>query len=66
MASTSETGNAKTVANFETLIYYCIGYGAEYNPSKTNLKLTALQTQLTSCIANVDVVTFTSVSYNMQ
>lgn len=48
MPSTSETGHAKNVANFEDLISFCNGYGATYNPSKDALtitKLTDLQTQ---------------------
>jgi hypothetical protein len=43
MASTSETGHAKNVANFEDLISYCVGYGAKYNPSKASIKLEGLQ-----------------------
>lgn len=64
MASTSETGHAKNVANFETLISFCAGYGATYNPSKANLKVPALQTQLASCKANIASVTSTSVAFN--
>lgn len=64
MASTSETGHAKNVANFETLISFCVGYGATYNPSKANLKVTALQTQLASCKANLTAVTNSSVAFN--
>ena len=64
MASTSETGHAKNVANFETLISFCVGYGATYNPSKANLKVPALQTQLASCKANIASVTSTSVAFN--
>lgn len=64
MASTSETGNAKNVANFEIVISFCIGYGATYNPSKANLKVPALQTQLASCKANIASVTSTSVAFN--
>ena len=48
MPSTSETGHAKNVANFEDLISFCNGYGATYNPSKAALtiaQLTDLQTQ---------------------
>ena len=47
MPSTSETGHAKNVANFEDLISFCNAYGATYNPSKDALtiaKLTDLQT----------------------
>lgn len=47
MPSTSETGHAKNVANFEDLISFCNGYGASYNPSKEALKIANLQTQLT-------------------
>ena len=64
MASTSETGHAKNVVNFETLISFCLGYGATFNPSKVNLKVPALQTQLASCKANIASVTSTSVAFN--
>lgn len=64
MASTSETGHAKNVANFEDLISFCQGYGAAYNPSKNNLKVAQLQTQLASCKANISSVTSTSVAFN--
>jgi hypothetical protein len=39
MASTSETGHAKNVANFEDLISFCNGYGVSYNPSKAILQI---------------------------
>lgn len=42
MASTSETGHAKNVANFQDLIAFVTGYGTIYNPSKNALKLTQL------------------------
>ena len=42
MASTSEVGHAKNVANFQDLIEFVIGYGATYNPSKNSLKLPQL------------------------
>lgn len=48
MASTSETGHAKNVANFEDLISFCTGYGTVYNPSKNSIKLVALGTLFTS------------------
>ncbi len=64
MASTSETGHAKNVANFESLVSFCIGYGLTYNPSKVNLKVPGLQSQLTSCKANIASVTSTSVAFN--
>ena len=42
MPSTSETGHAKNVANFQTLIEFVKGYGAVYNPSKQSIQLPAL------------------------
>lgn len=64
MASTSETGHPKNVANFENLVSFCVGFGATYNPSKATLKVPALQTQLASCKANIASVTNTSVAFN--
>lgn len=43
MASTSETGHAKNVANFDELISFITGYGKAYNPTKTTLQLSALK-----------------------
>ena len=64
MASTSETGHAKNVANFENLISFCVGYGATYNPSKNSLKVPQLQTQLASVKANITAVINSSVAFN--
>jgi len=43
MASVSETGHAKNIANFQDLISFCQGYGANYNPAKESLKIPQLQ-----------------------
>lgn len=43
MASTSETGYAKNIANFQNLISFCQGYGASYNPTKESLKIPQLK-----------------------
>lgn len=43
MASTSETGHAKNVANFDELISFVTGYRETYNPSKATIKLDALK-----------------------
>jgi len=48
MASTSETGHAKNVANFETLFSSVTAFGTTYNPSKESIKPAALQTLLTA------------------
>ena len=41
--SVSETGHAKNIANFETEIAFCNGYGTNYNPTNPNLKIPSLQ-----------------------
>jgi hypothetical protein len=43
MASTSETGHAKNVANFQELISFCKGYTTNYNPAKESLKIVQLE-----------------------
>jgi len=56
MASTSETGNAKNVANFQDLVAFVTAYGVTYNPSKSALKLpqlTALNTAAQATLADV-------------
>lgn len=44
MASTSETGHAKNVANIDELVSLVTSMGPLYNPSKASLKVPALQT----------------------
>ena len=56
MASTTETGNAKNVANFEDMISFCTGYGASYNPNKAAIKLPALNTKRTAAVAALAAV----------
>lgn len=48
MASTSEQGHAKNVANFEDLISFCQGYGATYNPTLNAIKVANMNTLKTS------------------
>jgi len=43
MSSTSETGHAKNVANFEDLIAFCKSYGATYSPSRPALQIASLE-----------------------
>jgi hypothetical protein len=43
MASTTETGHAKNVANLDELISSVLGYETAYNPSKVSIKVEALQ-----------------------
>lgn len=56
MASTSETGHAKNVANFEDIISFCTGYGATYNPSKVAIQIPSLNTLRTNAITVVEDV----------
>ncbi len=50
MSSTSETGHAKNVANFETLIAFCTSYGGQYQPVNTSITLTELSNKYTDGI----------------
>lgn len=60
MASTSEIGHAKNVANFQDLIEFVTAYGATYNPSKNSLKLPQLIALKASADATLaDVITKT-------
>lgn len=56
MASTTETGHAKNVSNFDELISFATGYGATFNPSKALIKLPALQAQSTASKSTVSAV----------
>ena len=53
MASTSETGHSKNVANFEDLISFCVGYGPKYSPSNPTLVLASLNTLFTNAKASL-------------
>lgn len=58
MKSTSETGHAKNIANFQSLIEFITAYGATYNPSKNALKLPELINLKTTADINLaDVIT---------
>lgn len=64
MASTSETGHAKNVANFEDLISFCTGYGTAYNPTKNSIKIAAMNTLLTSARNSLQTVKTTKVAFD--
>ena len=64
MASTSETGHAKNVANFENLISSITAFGTSYNPSKQSIKLTALQTLLANAANEMDAVNAAQSAYS--
>ena len=64
MASTSEVGHAKNVANFQDLIEFVTGYGATYNPSKNALKLPQLIALKASADATLADVISKNTNYN--
>lgn len=64
MASTSEVGHAKNVANFQDLIEFVTGYGATYNPSKNSLKLPQLVALKASAEAKLTDVISKNTNYN--
>lgn len=55
MKSTSETGHAKNIANFQDLISFCQGYGTSYNPTKESLKIAQLQAQYQSTLDKLNI-----------
>jgi hypothetical protein len=57
MASTSETGHAKNVANFDLILADVNSYGTTFNPSKANLKLSSLATLSTAAKSSITSVT---------
>jgi hypothetical protein len=64
MASTSETGHAKNVANLQDLISFVTGYGATYNPTKNALKLPQLNALNTASQSSLADVIFKNTVYN--
>ena len=64
MASTSETGHAKNVANFQDLISFCTGYGATYNPTNPRLSLAELENLYTTSQSKLQAVANTKTSFD--
>ena len=64
MAATSETGHAKNVANFETLISFIIPYGTAYNPSRETIKIPALTAILTEAKASLNALNTVQPNYS--
>ena len=59
MANNPETGHAKNVSNFESLISFVKGYGATYNPSKNSIRIEALEVILANAkksLIDIDTV----------
>ena len=64
MASTSETGHAKNVANLQDWISFVIGYGTTYNPTKNSLKLAELNPLVATSQTNLADVITKNTTYN--
>jgi len=64
MASTTETGHAKNVANFETLFSSVTAFGATYNPSKDTIKSPALQSLIQVSKASLNAVNIAQSAYS--
>jgi hypothetical protein len=64
MASTSETGHAKNIANFQHLIAFVTGYGTTYNPAKATLKIPQLNTIATTAQTKLADVITKNTAYN--
>lgn len=55
MSTQYETGHARNLAAFETIISFCSSYGADYQPTQDNLKISAMQTQLAGAEAALEL-----------
>ncbi|MCX2575066.1 hypothetical protein [Pedobacter sandarakinus] len=64
MPTVYETGHAKNLANFETLITYVKGYGANYNPSNVAIQLVSLQNQANEARTALDQVNNLQAAYS--
>ena len=53
----AETGHAKNVANLESMISFCTGYGPDYKPSNVVIELAQLNTALAAAQGMIDGVT---------
>ena len=63
MASTSETGHAKNVDNFSSLIDGITTFGAKYNPSNPATLIAALKTKKESARASINAVNTAAIQY---
>lgn len=52
----SETGHAKNVGNFQSLISFCAGYGVKYNPNKSEIRIPSLNNIHANAINKISVV----------
>lgn len=64
MTKISETGHAVNVANFENLLTTVSALGTSYNPSKSSLKLPALQELLTTSRGSLNALNIAQSAYS--
>ena len=64
MASTSETGHAKNVGNFEVLISFANGFGIIYNPTKNSIKTAVMTTLFGSAKSSLQTVKTTKTAFD--
>ena len=64
-ASTSETGHAKNVANLNTLISRCTGYGTRYNPTNTFIQIPNMTSVKTASASSLVAVNNASPPYTL-
>ena len=64
MSTVYETGHAKNVANFETLISFCKTYGADYNPGKATLSVVNLTSLLQQAKGSLEQLTVAKSMYD--
>ncbi|MFC3159646.1 hypothetical protein SAMN05443633_11327 [Chryseobacterium arachidis] len=62
--STSETGHAKNIANFQDLISFCKGYGTNYNPVKEELKIPNLEALYQNALLSLEDTYSKKISFN--
>lgn len=65
MASTSESGHANNVSNFENLITSVTAFGITYNPSRESIKLPALQALLGIAKASLNALNIAQSAYSI-
>lgn len=65
MASNSETGHAKNVANCEKMITFCTSYGALYQPTNERIQLPNMQQLLQEARESMVQVTESLTAYNI-
>ena len=64
MASIYETGHAKNIANFQSLIAFVSAFGESYNPSKDSLKISQLNIIVNTAQTKLSDVIEKKTNYN--